>query len=69
MKTDYVPYQLCPKCNGQGTVSKPSYVPGDVYQWSSSAVTHQCDVCNGAKIIPMCLINETPAKDGMKEGG
>ena len=30
-----VPYQLCPKCNGQGTVSKPPYIAGDVYEWSS----------------------------------
>jgi len=32
-------WQKCPKCDGQGIVSKPSYVPGDVYQWSSSATT------------------------------
>ena len=48
-----VPYQLCPKCNGQGTVSKPPYIAGDVYEWSSSSCQFQCDVCNGQKIIPM----------------
>ncbi len=50
----YTPeYQNCPKCNGQGTVAKPPYVPGDVFEWSgSTATTFVCDVCNGAKIIP-----------------
>jgi len=52
-----VPYQLCPKCQGQGIVSKPSYVPGDVYEWSSTSAVHNCDVCQGSKIIPMCIIN------------
>ena len=44
-------FQLCPKCNGQGSVSKPSYVPGDVHHWSSTSATHLCDVCNGQKIL------------------
>lgn len=57
-----VPYQLCPKCNGQGTVSKPSYVPGDVYQWSSSSAVFQCDVCGGAKIIPMFIVEQKVEK-------
>ena len=48
-----VPYQTCPKCDGQGSVSKPPYVPGDVHQWSSTSINFICDVCNGAKIIPM----------------
>ena len=49
----YVPYQLCPKCNGQGIVSKPPYVAGDVNQWSATSSSFGCDVCGGAKIIPM----------------
>ncbi len=49
----YVPYQKCPKCDGQGTVSKPPYLAGDVHQWSASSLSFSCDVCNGAKIIPM----------------
>jgi hypothetical protein len=53
-----VPYQLCPKCNGQGTVSKPSHVPGDVCQWSSSSPVSQCDVCAGDKIIPMFIVKQ-----------
>jgi hypothetical protein len=47
-----IPYQKCPKCDGQGMVSKPPYVAGDVHQWSSTCVAHVCDVCSGAKIIP-----------------
>ena len=43
--------QLCPKCNGQGIVSRPPWVPADVLTWSSSQTTFQCDVCNGAKIL------------------
>ena len=46
-------YQVCPKCNGQGTVSKPPWIDGDIYQWvGTSAGGHICNVCNGAKIIP-----------------
>lgn len=48
-----IPYQLCPKCNGQGQVTKPPYTPGDVHEWVSSSITFQCDVCNGSKIILM----------------
>lgn len=44
-------YQLCPKCNGQGIVSKPPYVAGDVHQWSSTSTSFPCDVCLGQKII------------------
>jgi len=48
-----IPYQKCPKCDGQGTVCKPPYVAGDQYTWSSSAINFVCDVCEGRKIIPM----------------
>lgn len=44
-------WQLCPKCNGQGIVSKPPRVAGDVYQWSSTSTSFTCDLCNGAKMI------------------
>jgi len=44
-------WQLCPKCNGQGTVGKPPYLPVEVTEWASTSVAHQCDVCNGNKII------------------
>lgn len=62
-----IPYQLCPKCNGQGTVSKPPYTAGDVYEWSSSSCQFQCDVCNGQKIIPMFILpQEVKIKEGKK---
>ena len=55
-----VPYQLCPKCNGQGQVTKPPYIAGDQETWSSSSAIHQCDVCNGRKIIPMHIVDNEP---------
>ena len=56
-----VPYQCCPKCEGQGIVSKPSYVAAGVNQWSSTSAVHQCDVCLGAKIIPMHIVSQSYA--------
>ncbi len=44
-------WQLCPKCHGQGNISKPPHVAGDVYEWTDSSCVHLCDVCNGAKIL------------------
>ena len=62
-----VPYQKCPKCDGQGTVSKPPYVPGDVNQWSSTSTTFTCDICNGQKIIPQ-FIPQIERPQTLKEG-
>ena len=44
-------WQICPKCGGQGVMSKPPWIAGDVNEWSSTSCTHICDVCNGSKII------------------
>ena len=44
-------YQLCPKCNGQGYVSKPPWVAGDIHNWTSTAGSFPCDVCGGNKIL------------------
>lgn len=44
-------WQKCPKCDGQGSVSKPPWIAGDVYFWSETRTAFVCDVCNGAKII------------------
>jgi len=49
LQKDY--YQLCPKCSGQGTVTKPPYVPGDVDGWITSQSAWTCDICNGDKTI------------------
>lgn len=43
--------QICPKCSGQGTVSKPPWISGDVFVWSSMATSFLCDVCHGSKIL------------------
>jgi len=53
--TQYIPYQLCPKCQGQGIVGKPPYINDDQTTWSSTSVSFTCDVCNGTKIIPMSI--------------
>ncbi len=44
-------YQLCPKCEGQGIVSKPPWIVGDIHTWTDSSASHICDVCNGAKVL------------------
>lgn len=44
-------WQLCPKCNGQGTISKSTYIQGDLSQYASTSPVRTCDVCNGMKII------------------
>lgn len=43
---EYVPYQLCPKCNGEKVI--PSISPTNP--------TKQCDICGGLGIIPMAKI-------------
>ena len=52
-KTGYVPYQLCPKCHGDGNLlrfNSPSLM--------STADDAICDVCKGEKIIPMAVVPE-----------
>lgn len=44
-------WQVCPKCSGQGTVSKPPYLAGDINHWSCSQGQYECNVCNSKKII------------------
>jgi DnaJ-class molecular chaperone len=51
-------YQKCPKCDGQGIVSKPPWVAGDQHQWCSSSTSFVCDVCNGKKVIIAPVQNE-----------
>jgi len=55
----FVPYQICPKCNGQGIVSKPPWIAEDVNQWTSDSAAYQCDLCGGTKVIPMYKLSET----------
>ena len=60
-------YQLCPKCKGQGVVSRPPWIPADQGTWSASQTSWQCDVCNGAKtlLVPELnvILNEFPSID------
>lgn len=41
-------YQKCPKCDGQGIVSKPPWLAGDISTWVSSETSY---ICNGEKVI------------------
>ena len=44
-------YQLCPKCQGQGLVSKPAWITAEQTTWEGTATSYQCDVCGGAKTL------------------
>jgi len=50
-----VPYQLCPKCNGDGKVMVQNWYGSPT---SISSGVETCNLCGGAMIIPMHLINE-----------
>ena len=51
-KFKVVPFQLCPKCNGEGTIFK-----GIINPHTTATYGHQtCDLCNGAMVIPQALI-------------
>ena len=51
---EFIPYQKCPKCDGQGSVNKPPFIAGDQERWDTSELKlYTCDVCKGKKIIPM----------------
>ena len=44
--------ELCPKCKGQGVVSRPPWVPADQPTWTSNTVgPHICNLCDGQKLI------------------
>lgn len=62
-------WQLCPKCNGQGTVSKPPYLAGDIDHWVSSATSFPCDVCSGAKIIARPILSNNELTPSSSTGG
>jgi DnaJ-class molecular chaperone len=48
-----IPYQLCPKCNGDKVVMIQHWYGSPT---SISTGTSTCDVCNGSGIIPMYVI-------------
>ena len=40
--------QLCPLCGGQGFISKPSYIAGDVHNWCDNmSGGYTCMICGG----------------------
>ena len=50
-----VPYQICPKCNGDGTVM--------IQDWNGSTTgtsngLQTCNLCKGAMVIPMHIISK-----------
>lgn len=53
-KLKWIPYQLCPKCNGEGNMFVSNIHPSTLL----SAGWQNCDVCYGQKIIPMHEIKE-----------
>ena len=44
-------YQLCPHCQGQGTVSKPPYIPAGVNEWASNQTCYTCRICGGSGLL------------------
>jgi len=45
-----VPFQLCPKCAGEGKIVRLNL------DTSAYNTEEPCDVCFGAKVIPMAVI-------------
>ena len=45
-------YQLCPKCNGQGTVSLPPWIDGDTDEFLNVDIGgFTCDICEGEGLL------------------
>jgi hypothetical protein len=57
---NFVTMQKCPKCDGQGIVSKPPYIAGDQSTWTSNAGSYTCNLCKGAMMIPVIPANQHP---------
>lgn len=50
---DFVPYQLCPKCDGEG------YLSVGIFSANGETEKETCGVCLGKKIIPMAPMTYT----------
>lgn len=43
---------ICPKCQGQGVVSRPPWLPADIQVWNShNTGPYVCDLCHGLKVV------------------
>lgn len=52
-------YQKCPVCDGQGLVSRPPWIAGDVQSWSDSHTgSYECRACHGTGLLLYREINE-----------
>lgn len=48
-----IPYQICPKCNGSGTITLfPTYTEAQNGIKEENII---CDICKGDKLIPMFI--------------
>lgn len=61
-----VPYQRCPVCGGNGFVTITNF---NRPQISVEIETKICDVCHGAKIIPMQIIDNEETEMAIKKAG
>jgi hypothetical protein len=56
-----ISYDLCPSCNGQGLVSRPPLMAGDVFNWPATSggqpITFKCRICDGKGIILPHIVN------------
>ena len=48
----YIPYQLCPKCNGNGKILINNWYGSPT---SISSGFETCNLCHGAMVIPMYI--------------
>lgn len=55
----HTPYQCCPKCNGKGYFQD--------YNIFTTNLTSNCDVCNGAKVIPMAICSAPELSERIKQ--
>jgi len=50
---EVIPWQKCPVCNGQGSVSSPPWAANGVPVSTSSAGPWKCECCQGLRVIAM----------------
>jgi len=41
--------QLCPKCAGQGIVSRPPHIAADQESWAGTELSYKCNLCDSHK--------------------